>query len=198
MSTQHELALAGAAAPTTPPLQVCCDMGVWMGGRGMDMATHLHKQQLNPTLPCSLCAPCCRSNCLLARPSKPGVRSQRAAVADAASSRSPSQAEQGLPAAQRDAAAAPAGWAQQQDHEQPQPAVPLLKQRLSECPVCRGSGRVACGDCSGHGFLPRGGYSKRNPLNMSRAVGRCSGLPRGINGLPHQPTPAALQHSTPC
>jgi DnaJ-class molecular chaperone len=47
----------------------------------------------------------------------------------------------------------------------------LLKQRLSECSVCGGTGRVACKECSGHGFLPRGGYSKKNPLNLSRAVG---------------------------
>jgi DnaJ-class molecular chaperone len=48
----------------------------------------------------------------------------------------------------------------------------LLKHRLSECPVCGGTGRTACKDCSGAGFLPRGGYSKKNPLNTSRAVGK--------------------------
>lgn len=31
---------------------------------------------------------------------------------------------------------------------------------------------MSCKDCSGRGFLPRGGYSKKNPLNLSRAVGK--------------------------
>jgi hypothetical protein len=37
--------------------------------------------------------------------------------------------------------------------------------------VCGGAGRVTCKDCSGLGLLPRGGYSKKNPLNLNRAVG---------------------------
>jgi hypothetical protein len=59
------------------------------------------------------------------------------------------------------------------EQQPPQPDTPawLLKQKLSECPVCGGAGRVTCKDCSGLGLLPRGGYSKKNPLNLNRAVG---------------------------
>jgi hypothetical protein len=45
-------------------------------------------------------------------------------------------------------------------------------QRLSGCLVCQSSGRVPCKECDGRGFLKRGGYMKKNPLNMSRITGR--------------------------
>lgn len=60
---------------------------------------------------------------------------------------------------------------QQPQQQQQLTAADATLLRLSKCPVCGGTGRVTCKDCSGHGFLPRGGYSKRNPLNMTRAVG---------------------------
>jgi len=60
---------------------------------------------------------------------------------------------------------------QQDDGAQEQHSPWLLKQHLSECPVCSGTGRCLCKDCAGSGFLQRGGYSKKNPLNLSRAVG---------------------------
>lgn len=44
-------------------------------------------------------------------------------------------------------------------------------QRLSGCPECSGSGRISCKECEGQGFLKRGGYNKKNPLNMSRITG---------------------------
>lgn len=63
----------------------------------------------------------------------------------------------------------------EQQHTEQQPPQPdtswLLKHKLSECQVCGGAGRVTCKDCSGLGLLPRGGYSKKNPLNLNRAVG---------------------------
>ncbi|KAF6265840.1 hypothetical protein COO60DRAFT_1291937 [Scenedesmus sp. NREL 46B-D3] len=44
-------------------------------------------------------------------------------------------------------------------------------QRLSGCLICQSSGRVPCKECDGRGFLKRGGYMKKNPLNMSRITG---------------------------
>lgn len=67
---------------------------------------------------------------------------------------------------------------QQQQAAAGESAAVLLKHRLSECPVCGGTGRTACKDCSGAGFLPRGGYSKKNPLNTSRAVGKLQHQPQ--------------------
>ena len=39
------------------------------------------------------------------------------------------------------------------------------------CRRCDGCGDVECPSCSGQGSLPRGGYSRRNALNASKAVG---------------------------
>jgi alpha-D-ribose 1-methylphosphonate 5-triphosphate synthase subunit PhnG len=47
-----------------------------------------------------------------------------------------------------------------------------VAQRLSGCLICQSSGRVPCKECDGRGFLKRGGYMKKNPLNMSRITGQ--------------------------
>ena len=39
------------------------------------------------------------------------------------------------------------------------------------CRRCDGCGDVECPSCSGRGSLPRGGYSTKNALNSSKAVG---------------------------
>ena len=39
------------------------------------------------------------------------------------------------------------------------------------CRRCDGRGDVECAPCSGRGALPRGGYSRKNALNSSKAVG---------------------------
>eukprot|EP00879_Flechtneria_rotunda_P004387 GHRR01004638.1.p1 GENE.GHRR01004638.1~~GHRR01004638.1.p1 ORF type:complete len:307 (+),score=67.44 GHRR01004638.1:157-1077(+) len=43
--------------------------------------------------------------------------------------------------------------------------------RLGGCLGCSGTGRVTCKECEGRGFLRRGGYNKKNPLNMARIRG---------------------------
>ena len=39
------------------------------------------------------------------------------------------------------------------------------------CPQCGGTGRVACRECGGEGRLKRGGYQKRNPVDLARVLG---------------------------
>lgn len=39
------------------------------------------------------------------------------------------------------------------------------------CPDCQGAGTCACKDCSGSGRLKRGGYAKRNMVDMKRIYG---------------------------
>eukprot|EP00878_Enallax_costatus_P021201 GHUV01022438.1.p1 GENE.GHUV01022438.1~~GHUV01022438.1.p1 ORF type:complete len:174 (+),score=39.90 GHUV01022438.1:236-757(+) len=55
-----------------------------------------------------------------------------------------------------------------------------IAQRLARCPECTGSGRVLCQECEGRGYLKRGGYNKKNPLNMSRLTGEAALLAGGM------------------
>jgi len=43
--------------------------------------------------------------------------------------------------------------------------------RTRICRRCRGSCTIDCKDCRGSGQLPRGGYQKKNPVNMNRLIG---------------------------
>ena len=43
--------------------------------------------------------------------------------------------------------------------------------RLAPCRRCGGEGHVRCGCCGGSGRLGRGGYQKRNPVNVNRLIG---------------------------
>jgi hypothetical protein len=63
------------------------------------------------------------------------------------------------------AAAGPSAPLAQQQQQQPLP--------LGSCPRCQGEGRVPCKACEGSGRLKRGGYQKRNRVDLSRAVGGC-------------------------
>lgn len=50
--------------------------------------------------------------------------------------------------------------------------------KTTVCRRCGGTGSVPCGPCVGKGYLPKGGYQKRNPVNVSRVLGdfsRCDG-----------------------
>eukprot|EP00899_Mesostigma_viride_P007799 jgi/Mesvir1/1701/Mv21160-RA.1 len=40
-----------------------------------------------------------------------------------------------------------------------------------ECRQCHGQGMVPCAACDGKGALARGGYQKKNPVNLSRIIG---------------------------
>lgn len=46
-----------------------------------------------------------------------------------------------------------------------------LRATHSACPVCGSAGTVACKSCQGTGHLQRGGYNKRNPVDMTRVIG---------------------------
>ncbi|XP_057835065.1 uncharacterized protein LOC131045501 isoform X2 [Cryptomeria japonica] len=39
------------------------------------------------------------------------------------------------------------------------------------CRICKGRGKFACDKCDGKGSLGRGGYQKKNPVNLDRIVG---------------------------
>ncbi|KAJ7535425.1 hypothetical protein O6H91_12G032800 [Diphasiastrum complanatum] len=39
------------------------------------------------------------------------------------------------------------------------------------CRICKGSGKTPCSKCEGRGSLRKGGYQKKNPLDMSRVIG---------------------------
>lgn len=39
------------------------------------------------------------------------------------------------------------------------------------CRICKGRGRVACDKCDGKGSLGRGGYQKKNPVDLNRIIG---------------------------
>jgi hypothetical protein len=64
------------------------------------------------------------------------------------------------------AAVGPSAPLAQQQQQQPLP--------LGSCPRCQGEGRVPCKACEGSGRLKRGGYQKRNRVDLSRAVGGCA------------------------
>lgn len=66
------------------------------------------------------------------------------------------------PTAASRAAASPAGTTLS-------PSSLLLSARV--CRMCEGRGDVACAPCSGKGRLPRGGYSRKNALNVNKALG---------------------------
>jgi hypothetical protein len=57
-------------------------------------------------------------------------------------------------------------------------------QRLAGCLFCHSSGRVPCKECDGRGFLKRGGYMKKNPLNMSRIIGQWASSASASSALP--------------
>ncbi|GBF96823.1 hypothetical protein Rsub_09679 [Raphidocelis subcapitata] len=87
----------------------------------------------------------------------------------------------GAPAAAAGAAAGPPGWAaapakqqqpqpQQAQQEQQQRPPPARTRNPASCPPCEGTGRVACKECDGSGRLMRGGYQKRNRVDLSRVL----------------------------
>eukprot|EP00955_Chlamydomonas_euryale_P018519 197299-Chlamydomonas_euryale.AAC.1 len=53
------------------------------------------------------------------------------------------------------------------------------------CSTCNGSGIVPCKACGGTGRLGRGGYNKKNPVNMSRIIGGRPMLPSGVGMAMH-------------
>ncbi|KAF8071036.1 hypothetical protein HT031_001118 [Scenedesmus sp. PABB004] len=88
-----------------------------------------------------------------------------AAAAPRAQLRGPPAAPRAATAgASEAAAAAPAG-------EPAAEAAERVQARLASCAACGGRGRQACRECDGRGFLKRGGYNRRNPLQLQRVQG---------------------------
>jgi hypothetical protein len=105
----------------------------------------------------------------------------------------------GGPAAGAAAAGGLPGWepgggappGQQQAQPQPRRA-----RNPAACPSCEGTGRIPCKECDGSGRLMRGGYQKRNRVDLTRVLGAPRGAAARAPGARRGP-PAPCRPNSP-